>query len=79
MKIHPVGAELFHSDRQTMTKLIVAVRNPANTPKSNTVLSDLTLIIASPTGWLPTTRVLLPLQEPRLYTGTTVQPFASTS
>jgi hypothetical protein len=39
MKIHPVGAELFHvdgwTDRQTdMTKLMVAFRNFANTPKT---------------------------------------------
>ena len=34
MKIRPVGAELFHADRQTdMTKLIVAFRNFANAPK----------------------------------------------
>jgi hypothetical protein len=42
MKIHPMGAVLFHTDRQTdrqagrqagMTKLIVAVCNFANTPK----------------------------------------------
>jgi hypothetical protein len=33
MKIDPEGAELFHADGQTdMTKLIVAVRNFANTP-----------------------------------------------
>jgi len=31
MKIHPVGAELFHSDGQTgRKKLIVAFRNFAN-------------------------------------------------
>ena len=34
MKIRPVGAELFHADRQTdMTKLTVALRNFANAPK----------------------------------------------
>ena len=34
IKIRPVGAELFHADRQTdMTKLIVAFRNFANAPK----------------------------------------------
>ena len=34
MKIRPVGAELFHVGGQTdMTKLIVAFRNSANTPK----------------------------------------------
>jgi len=34
MKIHPVGAELFHADGQTdMTKLIVAFYNSANAPK----------------------------------------------
>jgi hypothetical protein len=38
MKIRPVGAEFFHSDRRTdgrtdMTKLTVAFRNFANTPK----------------------------------------------
>jgi hypothetical protein len=35
MKIRPVGAELFHADRQTdMTKLIVAFHNVAKAPKS---------------------------------------------
>ena len=39
-KIRPVGAESFHSDRQTggravTTKLAVAVRNFANTPKNS--------------------------------------------
>ena len=34
-KILPVGAELFHADRQTdMTKLIDAFRNFANAPKN---------------------------------------------
>jgi hypothetical protein len=34
MKVRPVGAELFHVDRQTdVTKLIVAFRNFANVPK----------------------------------------------
>jgi len=34
MKIHPVGAELFHAVGQTdMTKLTVAFRNFANAPK----------------------------------------------
>ena len=34
MKTRPVGAELFHVDRQTdNTKLIVAFRNFANAPK----------------------------------------------
>jgi hypothetical protein len=37
MKIRPVGAELFHADRETdMTKLIVAFRNFANAPKTRT-------------------------------------------
>ena len=75
-----MGAELFHADRKTeMTKLIFVVRNPANMPKNNKVLSDLTLTIASRTGWLPTTCVLRRQQEPRMYKGTTVQPFASSS
>ena len=35
MKIRSVGAELFHEDGRTdMTKLIVAFRNFANTPKN---------------------------------------------
>jgi len=35
MKIRPVGAELFHADRQAnMTKLIVAFRNVAKAIKS---------------------------------------------
>ena len=34
MKICPVGAELFHADRQTdMTNILVAFRNFANAPK----------------------------------------------
>jgi len=34
MEIRPVGAELFHADRQRdMTKLMVAFRNFANSPK----------------------------------------------
>ena len=34
MKIRPVGAELFHADRQTdMTKLIFTFRNFANASK----------------------------------------------
>jgi hypothetical protein len=36
MKIHPVGAELFHVDRQTdMMKLIVTFHNSANTPNTS--------------------------------------------
>jgi hypothetical protein len=39
IKILPVGAELFHADKQTdrrtdMTKLIVAFRSFADTPKT---------------------------------------------
>jgi hypothetical protein len=35
MKIRPVGAELFHEDRQTdMTKIIVAVPNISNASKN---------------------------------------------
>jgi len=36
-KIRPVGAELFHADRQTdiTMKLIVAFRNFANAPKNS--------------------------------------------
>ena len=34
MKIHPMGAELFHVDGRTdMTNLIVAIRNFLNAPK----------------------------------------------
>jgi hypothetical protein len=34
-KVRPVGAELFHADRRTdMTKLIIAVGNFANAPKT---------------------------------------------
>jgi hypothetical protein len=45
IKIRPVGAEMFHADRQTdgrtdrqtdVTKLIVAFRYSANTPKTTT-------------------------------------------
>ena len=34
MKIHPVGAELFHVDRQTGLKLIVSFCNFAKVPKN---------------------------------------------
>ena len=34
MKICPVGAELFHADRQTDMKLIVFFRNFANAPNN---------------------------------------------
>jgi hypothetical protein len=35
MKIRPVGAELFHADRQTnMTKLVVAFRSFPNAPQN---------------------------------------------
>jgi len=39
IKIHPLGAELFHANRQTdrqtdMAKLTVEFRNFANTPKN---------------------------------------------
>ena len=38
MKIRAAGAELLHADRQTdMTKLIVAFRNFAKTPKSGSL------------------------------------------
>jgi hypothetical protein len=36
MKIRPVGAELFHADRHTDIKLIVAFRDFANAPKKGT-------------------------------------------
>jgi len=32
MKIRPVGVELFHADKQSMTKLIVAFRSFADAP-----------------------------------------------
>jgi hypothetical protein len=35
MKIRAVGAELFHADRQIMTKLIVAFYSFANAPKTS--------------------------------------------
>jgi len=39
MKIRPVGAELFHADRQTdMTKLRDAFHNFANAPKNVTTM-----------------------------------------
>jgi len=34
MKIRPERAELFHADRQNMTKLIVAFQSFANAPKT---------------------------------------------
>jgi hypothetical protein len=40
MKVHPMGAELFHSERLTerltdMTKVVVAFHNFANEPKND--------------------------------------------
>ena len=41
MKIRPLGAELFHVDGQTdVTKVIVAFRNFANTPKNACQMND---------------------------------------
>jgi len=34
MNIHPVGAKLFHVDRQDTIKLIIVFRNFVNAPKS---------------------------------------------
>ena len=34
MKIHPVGAELFHADRSDMMNIIVTFCNFANVPKN---------------------------------------------
>jgi hypothetical protein len=47
MKIHPVGAELFHADRRTdeqtnMTRLLVAFLNFANASQ-NSIDSKLTI------------------------------------
>jgi len=44
MKTHPVGAELFHADRQTggrmdMMKLVVTFRNFAKVPKMKMKMS----------------------------------------
>jgi hypothetical protein len=33
IKIRPVGVELFHADKQNVTKLTVAFRSSANAPK----------------------------------------------
>jgi len=35
MKIHTVGADLFHVDRPDVTKLIAAFHNFANMPKNS--------------------------------------------
>jgi len=42
MKIHPVGATLFHADGQAdMMKLTVAFKNFVNAPKSKILISPL--------------------------------------
>jgi hypothetical protein len=42
MKIHPVGAKLFHADGQKgMRKLIAAFSNSVNAPKNQTVCNQL--------------------------------------
>ena len=38
MKIHPVGAELFHAGGHSDITLIVTFRNFANTPKNQNTL-----------------------------------------
>jgi hypothetical protein len=46
MKIRPVGVELFHADRRTdMTKVIVAFRSFANTPKISVCTSQRTVCL----------------------------------
>ena len=50
-QICPVGAESFHADRQAdgrtdMTKLIVAFRNFANTPKSCVNYVDIVALLS---------------------------------
>ena len=36
IKIHPLGAEMFHADRRTsITKLIIAIRHFANAPEDH--------------------------------------------
>jgi hypothetical protein len=48
MKIRPMGAELFHADRQAgMTKLVVTFYNFANAPKeseTSAILSYVSLL-----------------------------------
>jgi len=48
MKMHPVGAELFHSDRRTGRRtdmtLIIAFRYFANAPKNSTFCPHSVLI-----------------------------------
>jgi hypothetical protein len=42
MKLRPVGAELFHADRRTVTtKTIVAFRNFSNAPKNYRKISTI--------------------------------------
>jgi hypothetical protein len=54
MKIHPVGAKLFHAervDRQTdITNLIVVYRNAANAPKTQSVTLEDKLKIKADAG-----------------------------
>jgi len=49
MKIRPVGAELFHADRQTegqtdMAKLVITLRNSGNAPKNNECYTKMLLL-----------------------------------
>ena len=45
VKIRPVGAKLFHAERQTdMMKLIVAFRNFANVPKNSLAHTKITKV-----------------------------------
>jgi len=44
MKLHPVGAKLFHANRWTgTTKLIAAIHNFANRPQNHTTLQNWSL------------------------------------
>ena len=54
MKIRPVGAELFHAERQTdMTKLTVAFRNITNAPKNISDKCVYYYILLSANGFVP--------------------------
>jgi hypothetical protein len=54
IKICPVAAELFHADRQTGTKLTVALRNFANAPNKSVVLT----VNWAPKPWVEYTLLL---------------------
>ena len=67
MKIHPVGTEFYHADRQTdMTKLIVAFSNFPNAARADVLSGGGTAVRSTAGLTAPTVSCLLQIQRLRL-------------